>query len=246
MQHRLAGTMLVFGAAALLLGADEGDGESTQAAAARELERALALEPDIENGLAIYRVCADCHQPEGWGVADGSYPQLAGQHKSVILKQLADIRAGYRSNLEMHPYASPEMIGGAQSVADVAGYIDTLEISVDTGKGPGDDLELGATLYAENCTRCHGSKGEGDAGKYVPRIQSQHYLYLLRQFQAIRDGKRDNAHPEMIVHVKGISDVEARTILDYVSRAEPPKELQAPPGWRNPDFPPPRPSPSGP
>jgi hypothetical protein len=41
----------------------------------------------------------------------------------------------------MVPYSSAESIGGAQTVADVAGYIDTLEISANTWKGPGDDLE---------------------------------------------------------------------------------------------------------
>jgi cytochrome c553 len=209
----------------------------SQAAAAQELERALTLEPDIENGLTIYRSCATCHQPEGWGLPDGSYPQLAGQHKQVVIKQLADIRAGVRGNAEMLPWASAEKIGGAQAVADVAGYIDTLELSVAGGKGPGTDLERGASLYAATCARCHGAEGEGDGPRYVPRIQSQHYAYLLRQFQSVRDGKRGNADPEMASHVKGISDSDARAILDHVSRLEPPEAFQAPPGWRNPDFP---------
>jgi cytochrome c553 len=224
----------------LLLAADEADeskdaGAATEAA--REIERALDLAPDIENGLRIYRICADCHQPEGWGVADGSYPQLAGQHRKVVIKQLADIRAGLRVNPEMCPYASAERIGGAQAVADVAGYIDTLEISVATGKGPGEGLERGATLYAEKCARCHGRRGEGDGDKYIARIQSQHFAYLVRQFQAVRARERGNADPEMADHTQGISVAEARAILDYISRLEPPKEFQAPPGWSNPDFP---------
>ena len=220
-----------------LAGVAVGEEPSAGDAAAQELALALTLEPDVENGLAIYRTCATCHQPEGWGLADGSYPQLAGQHKQVVIKQLADIRAGIRGNPEMLPWASPEKIGGAQGVADVAGYIDTLEMSVDGGKGPGTDLERGAELYAATCARCHGAEGEGDGARYVPRIQSQHYAYLLRQFQAIRDGKRGNADPEMTAHVKSLSDADARAILDYVSRLEPPEPFQAPPGWRNPDFP---------
>jgi hypothetical protein len=47
----------------------------------------------------------------------------------------------------MVPYSSVESIGGAQAVADVAGYIDTLEIRIDTGKGKGDDLEPGEHVY---------------------------------------------------------------------------------------------------
>lgn len=229
-----AGLALIAGL--VLLGASEGPDEGAKDVAARELEQALTLDSDIANGLRIYRECAECHQPEGWGLPDGSYPQLAGQHKQVIIKQLADIRAGVRGNPEMRPWASPDRIGGAQAVADVAGYIDTLELNVHGGKGPGADLERGAALYAERCARCHGPEGEGDGAKFVPRIQSQHYAYLLRQFQAIRDGRRGNADPEMAAHVKDIGDADARVLLDYVSRLEPPEMFQAPPGWRNPDF----------
>jgi cytochrome c553 len=215
---------------------DPSKGAQSATAAARELEQALELEPDVANGLRIYRVCAECHRPEGWGTPDGAYPQLAGQHKRVIIKQLADIRAGLRGNPEMLPFASTARIGGAQAVADVAGYIDTLEISVATGKGPGDDLERGARLYATECARCHGPEGAGDGNRYIPRIQSQHYAYLVRQLSAIREGRRGNADPRMKLHISA-SDANTDAILDYVSRLQPPEELQAPPGWSNPDFP---------
>lgn len=231
-----AGATLTLLAGLALLGADAPSPVAPDAAAARELEQALTLEPDVANGLRIYRICAECHQPEGWGLPDGSYPQLAGQHRGVIIKQLADIRAGNRANPEMLPFASVERIGGPQAVADVAAYIDTLEMSVANGKGPGGDLEHGRALYRENCARCHGLAGEGDAASYVPRIQAQHYAYLVRQFEAIRDGRRRNANPEMAAQIQGMSDRDLRAVLDYVSRLQPPEMLQAPPGWRNPDF----------
>jgi cytochrome c553 len=207
-----------------------------QAKAARELEQALALVPDLAAGLEIYRGCAQCHMPEGWGLRSGLVPQLAGQHRTVVIKQLADIRAGNREAVAMAPYATVELIGGVQAVADVAGYIDTLEISTAGGKGPGDQLELGARLYREMCARCHGAAGEGDADSFVPRIQAQHYLYLVQQFEAIRDRKRRNAHAEMTAQIEGIDEKQMSAVLDYVSRLEPPPELQAPPGWSNPDF----------
>jgi cytochrome c553 len=191
--------------------------DEIQAAAAREVEKALTLTPDVENGLQIYRTCAACHMREGWGHTSGSVPQIAGQLRPVIIKQLADIRAGNRDNPRMAPYSSVENIGGTQAVADVAGYIDTLEMSVANGKGPEEYVERGEKLYAEYCARCHGANGEGDAAAFVPRIQAQHFRYLLRQFEWIRDGKRRNANP-------------------YVSRLLPPEDLRAPPGWKNPDF----------
>jgi cytochrome c553 len=174
--------------------------------------------------------------PEGWGIQSGLVPQLAGQHRTVVIKQLADIRAGNRETVVMAPYATVELIGGAQSVADVAGYIDTLEISTAGGKGPGDQLELGARLYRENCARCHGATGEGSADAFVPRIQAQHFNYLVQQFEWIQEGKRRNANAEMAAQIKGFDEKQMHAVLDYVSRLEPPPELQAPPGWSNPDF----------
>jgi cytochrome c553 len=207
-----------------------------QARAAREYDRAISLAPDIGNGLRIYRECAECHMPEGWGLPSGIVPQIAGQHRTVVIKQLADIRAGNRANHLMMPYASVEAIGGAQAVSDVAGYIDTLEISVENGKGPGTNLDLGARLYAENCAQCHGAEGEGDSDRHMPRIQAQHYNYLVAQFQHIRDGKRRNSDPAMVEQIKTIDEAEMLAVLDFVSRLEPPEVFQAPPEWRNPDF----------
>ena len=207
-----------------------------QARAAREVEHALSLAPDLENGLAVYRGCAECHMPEGWGLSSGLVPQLAGQHRTVVIKQLADIRAGNRATVVMAPYATVEIMGGAQGVADVAGYIDTLEMTAGGGKGPGDQLELGEELYRNNCARCHGPAGEGDADSFVPRIQAQHYGYLVRQFEWIRDGRRRNANAEMQAQIQDFDDEQISAVLDYVSRLEPPPELQAPPEWSNPDF----------
>jgi cytochrome c553 len=220
---------------ALLACADEG--ASPQQAAVREIEQALKLRPDTEMGLRIYRGCAKCHQPEGWGLADGSMPQIAGQHRKVVIKQLADFRAGNRDEPSMCPLASAEKIGGAQAVADVTAYIDTLEISVENGKGPGKHLARGRTLYETSCASCHGPEGEGDNDSFMPRIQAQHYAYLVRQFELIRDGKRRNADPEMTAQHSGFSAEDIRAVSDYVSRLEPSAEFQAPKGWRNPDFP---------
>jgi cytochrome c553 len=210
--------------------------EEVRAQAARELEQALKLTSNVKKGLEVYRGCARCHRPEGWGLSNGSVPQVAGQHQTVVIKQMADIRAGNRGNPMMLSQACVESIDSPQALADVASYIDTLEISIKNGKGPGRDLELGERLYGENCASCHGTQGEGDAEKHVPRIQAQHYKYLVRQFGWIRDGTRHNASAEMVTPIQGFEENESQAVLDYVSRLEPPEELQAPADWHNPDF----------
>jgi len=210
--------------------------EELQAKANMEYDEALTLTPDVANGLAIYRECAACHEPEGWGHTTGSVPQIAGQHRKVVIKQLADFRAGNRDSVLMAPYATVESIGGAQSVADVAEYISTLEISVENGKGPGTDLALGESIYQEHCTECHGETGEGNNDDLSPRIQAQHYKYLLRQFQWIRDDKRRNGSKKMATLAQDLSESEITAVLDYASRLQPAEELRAPENWKNPDF----------
>ena len=191
---------------------------------------------DRENGIDVYEVCAGCHLTEGWGSEDGTFPQIAGQHRSVLVKQLADIRAGNRDNPTMYPFAGSRSIGGVQAMADVTDYIAKLPMNPNNGVGPGDNLEQGEKLYKENCVKCHGENGEGDAEKYYPLIQGQHYKYMLRQFEWIRDGKRRNANPDMVKQIAGFSDEDMVAVIDYASRLKPPAEKLAEPGWTNPDY----------
>ena len=201
-----------------------------------EREEALTLKPNYDNGKDVYEVCSACHMPEGWGLPDGTFPQVAGQHRSVIIKQLADIRDGHRDNPTMYPFALPSEIGGTQSIADVSEYISKMKMSPANGVGPGSDLELGKKLYADNCVKCHGESGAGDAEKYYPRIQGQHYEYLLRQYRWIKEGKRRNSNPEMVEQIKNFTDKDTIAVLDYVSRLKPSPDMIAPVGYKNPDF----------
>lgn len=201
-----------------------------------EKDEALHLTPDKEHGREVYEVCSACHLPEGSGAKDGTFPQLAGQHRKVVIKQLADIRARNRDNPTMYPFALPQEIGGPQSIADVAEYIATLPMTPDNGVGPGKDLEHGATLFKDNCVKCHGEKGEGKEEKWFPLIQGQHFNYLIRQFREIKSGKRRNSNPDMVAQIKSFSDRDVEAVMDYVSRLKPPAEKLSPPGWKNPDF----------
>ena len=202
-----------------------------------EFKKALDLTPNINSGRKLYVRCVACHGPEGWGDDNGSYPQIAGQLPGVTIKQLADIRAGNRDNPIMRAFTSGRALGGAQEIADVAGYISTLPMTAYNGQGSRHYLDLGREIYQRDCADCHGDNGEGDASQFAPRIQGQHINYLVRQFEWIRIGKRRNADSKMVKQIRRFTPRQEAAVLDYVAHLRPPAEDLAEPGWTNPDFP---------
>ena len=196
----------------------------------KEAIEAMKLEGNIEDGAIIYEeICQACHQPGGNGDPGGNFPQLAGQHSTVIIKQIADIRIGNRDNPTMYPFANIEALraatedifdeekSGPQTLSDVSAFIQTLPMS-SAIVGEGGDLEHGGKIYKENCVRCHGDHGQGDVKNYYPVIAGQNYHYLLRQFRWIKDGKRRNANPEMVKQIYGFSERDMLAVMDWVSR----------------------------
>ncbi len=190
-----------------------------------EKVKALTLEGDVENGEEAFEICSACHLPNGAGRPDGTFPQLAGQHSTVLIKQIADIREGRRDNVIMYPFA--KTLTDHQELADVAAYIQTLPIPSDNGRGPGDALELGEKLYKRDCTICHGDSGEGNKDKFFPVLAGQHYKYLLRQIADIAEGRRRNANPDMVKVVMAYEEEELKAVVDYMSRLRwPEREVQ--------------------
>lgn len=176
---------------------------------------ALAKSGNAKAGSAAYEVCAGCHLPTGSGKIDGTFPQLAGQHSTVLVKQLADMRSGVRDNPVMHPFA---ITLTDTKLADVAAFIATLPVPHDNGIGPGNELAAAMKLYERDCKVCHGGRGEGDAAKFFPVLAGQHYPYMLRQATDIRDGRRKNANADMVKVIKPYTDKEIVAVVDYMSR----------------------------
>lgn len=178
--------------------------------------QALRLKGDLKRGAEAYAVCTACHLADGAGRPDGNFPLLAGQHTTVLIKQLADIRSGLRDNPIMYPYATT--LTDPQELADVAAYIQQLRQSERNGQGSGLELETGKRLFRRDCASCHGGDGEGDATKFFPLLAGQHYRYLLRQAMDIRDGRRRNSNPNMVRVIKPYTDKEIDAVVDYMSR----------------------------
>ncbi len=180
--------------------------------------RPFGSQGDPEAGGRTYETCAVCHGPQGAGRADGTFPAIAGQHETVIVKQLVDMREGRRRNPVMDVHARELM--DARELADVAAFVATLPAPRGNGQGAGDALEEGRRFYLRDCSGCHGQRGEGDAASFTPSLVGQHYGYLLRQVRAIAGGRRRDAHPRMAETVASYRDADLRAVVDYISRLE--------------------------
>ena len=184
-----------------------------------EKSEALTKKGNVKAGEEAYEVCGACHLPSGAGRPDGTFPQLAGQHSTVLIKQMADIRAGLRDNPTMYPFAAT--LTDPQELADAAAYINSLCIPIEHGKYEGADAAMqiakGKELYEKQCLDCHGKNGEGNKEKFYPVIAGQHYKYLLRQMTEIRDGHRRNANPDMVKVIKPYTNDQLVAISAYQS-----------------------------
>ncbi len=184
-----------------------------------EKSEALERKGNRKRGEVLYALCRSCHQPSASGHSDGSIPQLAGQHSSVLIKQMADIRAGLRDSPTMYPFAA--VLSDPQDLADLAAYLEGLCIPLEHGQYDAQDavqqVANGRALYEKECTVCHGVNGEGSRYKLYPVIAGQHYKYLLQQMTEIRDGKRRNANPEMVRIISKYSDDQLIAISAYQS-----------------------------
>jgi cytochrome c553 len=130
----------------------------------------------------------------------------------------------------MYPFALPEAIGDAQDLSDVAGYIEKMKMTSGNGKGEwvegSPEFELGKKLFSSHCAECHGKNGEGDPSKLYPRIHGQHYNYLSRQLQWMRDGRRRSVKHDMLKNINSFSAADIAQVANYVSRlAVPTKDL---------------------
>ena len=115
-----------------------------------ELKAVLDLEGDPVRGKAAFDDCEGCHRKDASGRANNATPRLSGQHASVIIKQIVDIRSGRRKNEPMKPYVVDPALS-LQAFADIASYLQALPVVGNLGKGPGSGVARGKVLFARDC-----------------------------------------------------------------------------------------------
>lgn len=192
-----------------------------------DVEATLALPGDVQRGKDAYAECQTCHRSDASGRSAFNIPRLSGQHASVLIKQLMDIRSGLRVNEDMREYMHDSDLT-LQDFADMAAYLQSLPVAGKIGHGPPELVPRGQALYASDCAGCHGERGEGRAELFYPMLASQHYGYLLRELDLILSGERGNSNPAMPPILKTYAAGDKQAIAAYLAQLPPPGRAVAP------------------
>ena len=148
----------------------------------------------------VTSVCAACHGANGNSVVP-TYPNLAGQGYSYLLKQLNDFKSGKRQNPIMNGMVA------SLSVSDMH----NLALYFSEQKPPAgvvqnkDMVAAGEKLWRAGvpsqgvpaCAACHGPQGLGIPVEF-PRLAAQHAQYVYAQLHAFRTGARANDPSKMM------------------------------------------------
>ncbi len=157
--------------------------------ACAETHEAIML-GDAKAGEAKAAVCGACHGADG-NSAVATYPKLAGQNESYIVRQLGQFKSGKRMNPIMMPFASTL---SEQDMHDVAAYFSGKQAT----PGQTDDayVKRGQQLFRAGdeklgipaCMACHGPSGRGMAGAAYPQLSGQWADYVGAKLTEWRGG----------------------------------------------------------
>jgi cytochrome c553 len=196
------------------------------------LEQIRHSTPRLDRGAGLFNGCAGCHGSDAGGTPDGLVPRLAGQHASVLQKELVDYRYDRRWDPRMAAVVDQHSLS-PESIADVTAYISQLDrdVGIGTGTGNGSLVRRGAADYSRSCRGCHGRAAQGDAARAVPRLAGQHYEYLRRQIYDAVDGRRPNFSRSHVRLLARLERDDIAGIADFLSRlgagqASAPRQLE--------------------
>ena len=198
----------------------------------------LHAEVNINAGKEKAASCISCHGENGNSMVP-TFPKLAQQHSSYLVKQLRAFKDGSRKD----PMMSAMAMGlSDEDMEDIAAYYAAEKISANAlpvvdddddakpaadAKDPVQELiAQGSDLYRNGdlnravsaCIACHGPLGEGNKPAAFPALRSQHADYLIKALTDFKSGARSN-NPENMMHMiaKKMTDAEIKAVAYHIS-----------------------------
>jgi len=167
-------------------------------------------------GATLALNCTMCHGPRGISVADA--PNLAGQHREVLIKQLQDFKGGQRANPAMQILARQL---SDQDIFELAAYFSSLPAPrVASLDGAPPLVRVGAPLRnIAPCAACHDAI---DRKLGAPRLDGLARDYVAAQLVGFRNGTRHNdSHAQMRNMARAMTSGEIADVADFYARRDP-------------------------
>jgi cytochrome c553 len=167
---------------------------------------------DVMRGAQLSASCAHCHGTDGNSSA-AAYPNLAGQTKEYVYRQIKDFKEGRRVDPQMSP-----MVGilSDQDMQDLGDFYYAQALPRKRANTDAALSDKGRALAEElQCASCHqpGYKGL----KEFPRLARQKQQYLTKQLKGYRDGTRTNDNGIMAPTAKALTDEQIEALAHYLS-----------------------------
>ena len=166
----------------------------SQVAWSAKMRRTLAAANPQRGAEIVKKTCAACHGAFGISADPDDFPNLAGQYKAAIYKQLRDFQTGARKSVVMAAMAKP--LSEAQMV-DITGYFaglppahsavakDAVPPSILLLVAKGDPVRGNAA-----CNACHGANRNGP--EEAPALTGQSTHYIEQQLKNFASAERGN------------------------------------------------------
>jgi cytochrome c553 len=136
--------------------------------------------------------CTACHGAAG-NSKSASMPILAGMSAAYFKKQIEAYATGKRPSPEMSPYAKQVQVLG---VDDIAAYFAKQKMEPTPIAAPAAAVDRGRAA-SEQCVKCHGKDGKGDAAKLIPSLAGQPAGYLASQMRLFKADTRTPGDQEL-------------------------------------------------
>lgn len=189
-------------------------------------EQVQSLIGDAAAGEEKAVTCAACHGPDG-NSAVGDFPNIAGQHKRYLVKQLREYKLGADTNGEQGRYdaimASQVVNLNEQDMYDLAAYFSAQKPQL--GGAPEDIIKEGMALFMGGdvdrgitaCMACHGPSGAGSGQAAFPMLSGQHPEYTETQLKHFRSADRANDPNNMMRDIAAkLTDRDIEVLSQYL------------------------------
>jgi len=179
------------------------------------------VDGSAEAGKARSVTCGACHGGDGNSV-NPAWPNLAGQHATYIVIELAAFKSGARANVLMTAQA---MSLSEQDMANLAVYFSEQAPAPRAVADPA-LVEKGEAIYRggskENgvpaCMACHGPTGKGNPAAGYPVLSGQWADYTAATLTAYANGERKSDGPTKVMReiASALHPDQIKAVASYV------------------------------